>query len=95
MRTVVDAWAPGLPADRATAIARVAGGRLDRAERLLDAAAAERRDELLTIARSVYADPSFQPAAAAERVLTLVGAGAEEAKERVDKELEWLDLPGP
>jgi DNA polymerase-3 subunit delta' len=93
VRTVVDAWAPGLPADRATAVARVAGGRLDRAERLLDADAAERRGELLKIARAVYVDPAFAPSEAAERMLALVAAGAEEARERVDRELEWLDLP--
>src|SRR5579871_1834395 len=50
---LVDARAPGLPADRATAVARVAGGRLDRAERLLDSDAAARREELLAIARGV------------------------------------------
>jgi DNA polymerase-3 subunit delta' len=92
VRAVVDAWAPGLPPERATAVARVAGGRLDRAERLLDADAAARREELLSIARSVYADPGFSTAVAAGRVLELVNEGAEEAKERVGKELEWLDL---
>jgi DNA polymerase-3 subunit delta' len=91
VRAVVDAWAPGLPPERATAVARVAGGRLDRAERLLDADAAARREELLSIARSVYADPRFSAALAAGRVLELVNEGAEEAKERVGKELEWRD----
>ena len=93
VRAVVDAWAPGLAPERATAVARVAGGRLDRAERLLDPEAAARRQELLSVARAVYADAEFTPATAAERVLELVAAGAEEAKERVSKELEWLDLP--
>jgi DNA polymerase-3 subunit delta' len=92
VRAVVDAWAPGLPHERATAVARVAGGRLDRAERLLNSEAAARREELLSIARSVYADPGFSTAVAAGRVLELVNEGAEEAKERVGKELEWLDL---
>src|SRR5262249_15652205 len=50
-------------------IARVAGGRLGRAERLLDPAAARRRTELLETARSVYADPEFDPAEAAGRLL--------------------------
>jgi DNA polymerase-3 subunit delta' len=93
VRAVVDAWAPGIPPERATAVARVAGGRLDRAERLLDADAAARREELLAIARAVYADPGFSSSVAAGRVLDLVDAGAREAKERVEKELEWLDLP--
>ena len=61
VHTVLAAQAPGLPADRVTALARVAGGRLDRAERLLDDDAAARREELLALARGVYADPSFEP----------------------------------
>ena len=93
VRALVDGWAPGLPAERATAIARVAGGRLDRAARLLDPEAAARREELLGIARSVYADPAFSTALAASRLLELVDGGAKEARERVDKDLEWLDLP--
>ncbi len=93
VRTLVDAWAPGLPAERATAVARVAGGRLDRAERLLDPDAAGRREDLLGIARAVYADPSFSSSAAASRLLELANAGAEKAKEAVERQLEWLDLP--
>ena len=92
VRAVVDAWAPGISPERATAVARVAGGRLDRAERLLDPEAAARREELLSIARAVYADPAFSAGLAAGRVLDLADAGAKEARERVDKDLEWLDL---
>src|ERR671912_1358252 len=43
IREEIAARAPGLSAEEATAVARVAGGRLDRVERLLDPAAAERR----------------------------------------------------
>src|SRR4029077_10530182 len=68
VRAVVDAWAPGIPPDRATAVARVAGGRLDRAERLLDADAAARREELLGVARSVYTDPGFSTSVGAARI---------------------------
>ncbi len=93
VRALVDGWAPGLPAERATAVARVAGGRLDRAARLLDPEAAARRQELLGIARSVYADPGFSSALSASRLLELVDAGAKEARELVDTQLEWLDLP--
>jgi DNA polymerase-3 subunit delta' len=92
VRTMIDAWAPGLPAARATALARIAGGRLDRAERLLAEDAAAARETLLTIARSVYADPAFEPSEAAQQVLALGTPAAEQAKERVDKELEWLEL---
>ena len=58
VHTVLAAQAPGLSADRITALARVAGGRLDRAERLLDEDAVERSEEMLRLARGVYADPS-------------------------------------
>jgi DNA polymerase-3 subunit delta' len=92
VRAVVDAWAPGISPERATAVARVAGGRLDRAERLLDADAAARREELLGVARSVYADPGFSASAGAGRVLELVDVGAKAAREQLDEELEWLDL---
>lgn len=74
-------------------MARVAGGRLDRAARLLDPDAAARREELLGIARSVYGEAAFSSSVAAGRVLELVDEGAEEARDRVEKELEWLDLP--
>ena len=57
---------PGLSAEETTAYARIASGRLDRVERLLDAKAADRRAALLDVARSVYLDPDFQPAAAAK-----------------------------
>jgi DNA polymerase-3 subunit delta' len=74
--------APGLDETRRIALARVAAGRLDRAERLLDPEAASRRDELLRVARSVYADDAFDPADAA-------GAAA---RERTEAELEGLEL---
>ena len=93
VRALVDAWAPGLPPERATAVARVAGGRLDRAERLLDLDAGARRDELLGIARAVYADPAFSTSLAASRLLALVDAEAAKARKAVEEQLEWVDLP--
>ena len=92
VREEVQARAPQLSDDEATSIARVAGGRLDRAERLLDPAAAQRRVELLEVARSVYADPDFDPGAAAEKLLEAARARAAEAKEREEAALEELDL---
>src|SRR2546423_2309435 len=92
VREEVQARAPQLSEDEATSIARVAGGRLDRAERLLDPAAAQRREELLETARSVYADPDFDPGAAAEKLLEAARARAAEAKEREEAALEELDL---
>src|SRR5215211_2683047 len=47
VREVVRARAPELTEEQATSLARVASGRLDRAERLLDPAAAKRREALL------------------------------------------------
>jgi DNA polymerase-3 subunit delta' len=92
VREDVRARAPELSDAEATSIARVAGGRVDRAERLLDRAAARRRAELLETARSVYADPDFDPAAAAARLLAAAKARAAEAKEREEAALERLDL---
>ena len=88
----VQAQAPELSEEQAISIARVAGGRLDRAERLLDPAAAQRRAELLETARAVYADPAFDPGAAAERVLEAARARAAEAREREEAALEGLEL---
>ena len=92
VREEVQARAPQLSEDEATSTARVAGGRLDRAERLLDPAAARRREELLETARSVYDDPDFDPRAAAEKLLEAARARAAEAKEREEAALEDLDL---
>jgi DNA polymerase-3 subunit delta' len=88
----VQARAPGLSEEQAISIARVAGGRLDRAERLLDPAAAQRRADLLETARAVYAEPAFDPGAAAERVLEAARARAAEAREREEAALEGLEL---
>ena len=92
VREDVRARAPQLSEEEATSIARVAGGRLDRAERLLDPEAAKRRAALLEVARSVYTDPEFEPGAAAERLLESAQARGAEAKEREEEALEGLDL---
>ena len=55
IRALLADRAPGLSEQEATALARVAGGRLDRVERLLDPAARGRREDLLRVARSPYA----------------------------------------
>jgi DNA polymerase-3 subunit delta' len=93
VREEVRARAPQLSDDEATSIARVAGGRLDRAERLLDPAAAGRRAELLATARAVYADPDFDPGQAAERLMAAARACGSEAKAREEEVLEGLELP--
>jgi len=93
IREAIDAREPALSPAQMTALARVAGGRLDRAERLLDPAAAARRTTLLELARGVYADARFDPGAAAARVLEQAGEHARRVRERLEAELEDLDLP--
>jgi DNA polymerase-3 subunit delta' len=85
--------AVGLEPERLTALARVAGGRLDRAERLMHEEGASRRDQLLDVARSVYVDPDFDPAEAATRILDLATEEARKAKDSLAAELEDLGLP--
>jgi DNA polymerase-3 subunit delta' len=93
VREAIEARAPTLSPAQTTALARVAGGRLDRAERLLDEHSAARRATLLELARGVYADPSFDPGAAAARVVELAGDHARDVRERLEAELADLDLP--
>jgi DNA polymerase-3 subunit delta' len=93
VREALAARAPGLEPREATALARVAGGRIDRLERLLDPEGAERRRTLLALARDVYRDPGFRPAAAAATLLDGVRAHGAARRERAEQELETLDLP--
>ena len=93
VREAVAAQAIGLSDAEVTALARVAGGRLDRARRLLDPPAAKRRTALLDVARSVYRDGDFDPARAAERVLAGARERAQEAKAQAEVEVESLELP--
>jgi DNA polymerase III subunit delta' len=93
VREEVASRAPGLSEAEQKALARVAGGRLDRVERMLDPQAAKRREALLEVARSVYADPEFEPADAADVLMGIAGDRAAEAKARALEENEQLELP--
>jgi DNA polymerase-3 subunit delta' len=93
IRAEIDRRAPGLAPEQATALARVAAGRLDRVDRLLDPEAARRREELLGIARAVYSDPSFDPSAAAQTVLALAAERAAEARAAAEEALDGRELP--
>jgi DNA polymerase-3 subunit delta' len=93
VREEIAARAPGLEAAEAAALARLAAGRLDRAARLLDPKAAKRREALLEVARSVYADPDFDARDAAQRLLDGARERGNDAKERAEEELALLDLP--
>jgi DNA polymerase III subunit delta' len=72
-RGAVEGWiaahGSGLAEDDVGLLARVAGGRLDRAARLLDEEARSRRTALLDAARSAYLDETFEPAAGAGVIL--------------------------
>ena len=92
IRAVVEERAPGLSENQASAVARVAAGRLDRAERLLDPAAAERRSKLIEVARAVYRDPGFVPGEAATALVEAAGERAKEARDAAEAELEALEL---
>jgi len=92
VREVVDARAPELDEDGRLALARVAAGRLDRLERLLDPHAAGRRATLLEQARAVYREPSFEPAAAAAELLACARERAAEAKAVEEANVAGLEL---
>jgi len=79
--------------DEVRALARVAGGRLDRARRLLDPDAASRRETLIAAARAAYVDPAFDPAEAASTLLSAAKTRGEEAKERERELVDAFDLP--
>jgi DNA polymerase-3 subunit delta' len=92
VRDALEQRAPGLGEDAVTALARVSAGRLDRAERLLDPNAAKRRAGLIDVARSVYRDPAFEPADAAQQLLAGVDELGQAVKERAEQEVEEMQL---
>jgi DNA polymerase-3 subunit delta' len=93
VRDAIAERAPGLSPNEETALARVAAGRLDRVERLLDPNAAERRAKVLDLARSVYRDPAFVPAEAAAAVIEAAGERAREARAAAEEALDGQDVP--
>ena len=93
VRELVDARAPHLSEDEKTSLARVAGGRLDRLERLLDPAAVARRDALIDCARGVYTEDGFDPADAAAALLRNAAERGAEARELEEARMAGLDLP--
>ena len=94
VRDEVRRRAPELSDDEATTIARVAAGRLDRAARLLDPAAAQRREALLEVARAVYLDPAFDAGDGAETLLAGIGERGLEAKGHAEDSVAVLELTG-
>jgi DNA polymerase-3 subunit delta' len=94
VRAAIEQQAPELPADEATAIARVAAGRLDRAALLLDDAAAKRRLQRLELARATYLARQFDAGAAAEVIVAGSRARAKQAREAAEGEVAGLELTG-
>jgi DNA polymerase-3 subunit delta' len=93
VRAEAERLAPALSPEELTAVARVAAGRLDRVARLLDEDSSRRRGEVLALARSVYTDPSVDPAAAAQAVTALAGERGAAARARAEEVLATRDLP--
>jgi DNA polymerase-3 subunit delta' len=93
VREALSERAPGLSGAERTTLARLAAGRLDRAERLLDPASAQRRETLLEVARSVYVAPDFEPARAARRLLEGIDERGAQAREEAESALKDLELP--
>lgn len=79
--------------DEARALARIAAGRLDRLERLLEPAASARRERLLAVARAVYAEPDFEPAETVRALTEAIDERGTEARAKAEAELEGTELP--
>ena len=92
IRELVYARAPQLDAEGRATLARVAAGRLDRLERLLDPSSVERRDVLIEQARAVYRDPAFEPSDAASALVAAAQARGAEARESEEARISDLDL---
>jgi DNA polymerase III subunit delta' len=86
--------APELAEEEVVTLARVAAGRLDRADRLLDAAAVSRREALLGVARAVYLEASFDAAEGAQTLLAGIAERGVEAREKAEEAVELLELTG-
>ena len=92
MRDLVDVRAPELDDDARASLARVAAGRLDRLERLLDPTSRSRREALLEQARAPYRSERFDPTDAADVLIANAQARAAEARETEEARIADLDL---
>ena len=92
VRGWVGVQAPELAEQEARAVARVAAGRLDRAARLLDPDARERRSALLEAARGTYGVDRFDPVVAAAVVSAAASARGAAARERELEAIEHVEL---
>ena len=92
IRAQAELLAPELARAERDALARVAGGRLDRLRWLLESQAGGRREQVLAVARSTYADEAFDPTAAALAVLASAKARAREEGDRAALKAEEFGL---
>jgi DNA polymerase III subunit delta' len=92
VRDWVVARDPALDEERVRVVARVAAGRLDRAQRLLDPEARERRDRLLAAARSVYLAEEFDSSEGVAVVLDSARAFGAAAGKQEQEIVDTLDL---
>jgi DNA polymerase-3 subunit delta' len=84
--------APGLAEEELAAIARLAAGRLDRGERLLDPDGRARRERLLDVARSVYSAERFDSTKAAQALLEGIKQRGALARAAAEEQVEGLEL---
>jgi DNA polymerase-3 subunit delta' len=94
VREAIKARAPELADEEVTTLARVAAGRLDRAVRLLDPAAARRREALISVARAVYLDVDFDAGDGAQALLEGISDRGTEAREKAEESVAVLELTG-
>ncbi len=92
VRDWVSAHDPSLDEERVRVVARVAAGRLDRAQRLLDPAARERRDGLIAAARSVYLAEEFESSDGVAVILDSARAFGVTAGKLEQEIVDTLDL---
>ena len=92
VRSWLGEHAPELGEAEATAVARVAGGRLDRARRLIDPEVRERRAAMIAAARGPYLDPDFDSAAASRALIDAVSLRGATAKDGEEAVVAGLDL---
>ena len=93
VREILDVRAPQLEEEERAALARVAAGRLDRLERLLEPASRARRDELLEQARAPYRVDTFEPSEAAAVIVANAEARGVEARQIEEGRIADLELP--
>jgi DNA polymerase-3 subunit delta' len=93
IRAAIAERAPELGDQQLTTLARIAAGRLDRAERLVDPAAVRRREALLDVARAVYLDEAFDANEGAAELLQGIDERGREAREAEEERVAGLELP--